>query len=154
MAPENGRAATAVAVASGVLGLLSALALEADLLFEAGVWYPVVYAGAPTVAATAAFAHERPGADPPRLAGVAAWVLAGSVLALAAAVVLSLGFPAETPRSPVATVLGAGLLYAGFLLVPVGLAVAAARRRGARSALALALSPVGQVLVAAVVILP
>lgn len=117
MTSAAGRRARAVTLASGGVGLVASLALEADLLFESGLWYPVFYAGAPAVAATVAFAHACPATGPFRLARVGAWFLASSVLALPAAVVLSLGFPAETPRSPVSSVVGAALIYAGFLAV-------------------------------------
>lgn len=141
-----------VAVATGVLGLLLALALDADLL-GSGIWYPVFYAGAPALTATAVFRHERPDAGPLGLLAVGVWVLVSSVLALAVAVVLTLGFPADVPPSPARSVISAGLLYLGFLLVPVGLAVAAARRRGIRTVLLLLVSPVGQAVIAAVLII-
>jgi hypothetical protein len=152
MTTAGDRRARAVAVASGAIGLVAALALKADLLFTSGVWYPVFYGVAPAVAATAAFLSERPGAGPLRLAGVGTWVLVSFILALAEAVVLATEFPGDALRSPVSTVLAAGLLYAGFLCVPVGLAVAAARRRGLETAFLLARSPLGQGFVAAALV--
>lgn len=74
------------------------------------------------------------------------------LLALAVAVVLSLDFPSEIPESPLSAVLSAGLLYVGFLLVPVALAVVAARRPVLRAVLAFGISPFAQAAIAAVLI--
>lgn len=142
-----------VTISVAVLGLVLTLALEADVL-ESGLWYPVFYAGGPAIAATAAFAHERPDIGSLRLLGVGVWLLVTSVLALAVVVILSLGYPPEVTQSPVSAAILAGVLYLGFLFVPVGLAVAAARRRGLRTALLLMPSPVGQALIAAILIIP
>lgn len=136
----------------GGLGLLLALALEADVGLSSGLWYPIIYAGAPAVAAAAAFARERPSVGRAHLLGIGAWLLVSSALALAVAVVLSLGFPPELPESPLSAVLSAGLLYVGFLLVPVALAVVAARRPGLRAVLAFGISPFAQSAIAAVLI--
>lgn len=154
MPQVDARYAKFAAFGVGGLGLVCSLALEADVGLSSGIWYPIIYAGGPAIAAAATFAHARPGVGPLRLLGVGVWLLVSSILALAVAVVLSLGFPAKFPQSPVAAVLSAGLLYVGFLLVPVGLAVVAARYRGLRTVLALAVSPVGQAVVAAVLIVP
>lgn len=120
------RARKPYALGVGGIGLVVTLGPEADMGFSSGIWYPVFYAGAPAIAATAAFVHEREDVGFLRLLGVGAWFLAGSVLALAVAVVLALDFPTETIRSPVSAVLAAGILYLGLLLGPVVLAVAAA----------------------------
>lgn len=128
-------------------GFVLALALELDGL-ASGLWYPVIYAGAPALASVAAFVHERPATGPLSLVAVGGWVLGSSVLALAVLVVLVLGGPAQ-PRPPALALLFATLLYAGFCLVPVGLAALAARRRGVRTAALLAVAPVGQGAVAA-----
>jgi hypothetical protein len=73
-------------------------------------------------------------------------------IALAITVVLTLGFPAGDPRLPGFALISTGLLYAGFCLVPTGLATVAARQRGIRTAAVLALAPVGQVIIAATIV--
>lgn len=152
MAPFDQRATSLVALGVGGIGLLLALALEADIAFSSGLWYPIVYAGTPAIAATAAFARERPNVGRVHLFGIGVWLLVSSVLALVVAVVLSLGFPSEVPELPVSAVLSAGLLYVGFLLAPVALAVVAVRHRGLRTVLAPGLSPFAQAAIAAVLI--
>ncbi|EMA29715.1 hypothetical protein C444_12987 [Haloarcula japonica DSM 6131] len=144
------RRALLAGVVVGSLGFVLALALELDVL-GSGLWYPVIYAGTPALSSVAAFAHERPTAGPLRLLAVGSWVLITSVLALAVLVVLTLGFPAR-PRFPAFALVLAGLLYAGFCLVPAGLAAVAARQRGVRAVVPLALAPFGQIAVAAVIV--
>ncbi|GCF12694.1 hypothetical protein Harman_06290 [Haloarcula mannanilytica] len=144
------RRAKLAGVVIGSLGFVLALAQELAVL-ASGLWYPVIYAGAPALASVAAFVHERPTAGPLRLVGVGSWVLVTSVLALAVLVVLVLGFPAQ-PRFPGFELLFAGLLYAGFCLVPASLAAVAARQRGVRTVALLALVPLGQTVVAAVLV--
>lgn len=143
---------TATALGVGILGLILALLLEADIGLTSGIWYPIIYAGAPAIAATATFAHERPNVGPALLLGIGVWILGSSILALASAVVLSLGTPAKFTQSPVSAVLSAGLLFLGFLLVPVLLTGVAARRRCLQTVLALVFVPVGQALLAGVLI--
>ncbi|MBX0321965.1 hypothetical protein EGH21_02855 [Halomicroarcula sp. F13] len=149
---DRNRQWTALAVAVGALGAVLAFAIEADLGLADGIWYPVVYACVPAVAATAAFAHERPGESPVLVATVGGWLLVTSVLALAGFLVLSLGFPPRTARPPIVALGFVLALYLGYLLVPVAAALAAGRTRGIRAIGALALAPVGQLLVGAVLV--
>lgn len=144
MASFDQRETSLVALGVGGIGLLLALALEADIAFSSGLWYPIVYAGAPAIAATAAFARERPNVGRVHLFGIGAWLLVSSVLALAVAVVLSLGFPSEVPEPPVSAVLSAGLLYVGFVLALAAVYAIAARRRGRGAVGVLLLAPIVQ----------
>lgn len=146
------RYARPAAVGTGVLGLVMALALEADLVLTSGIWYPVVYAGAPTAAGLATFVHGRPTARARWLVALGVWLLVGSVLALALGVVLALASPRVTPVTPLEGLLSSALLYAGFVLVPVALAHIAASQRGLRAVLPVVLAPVGQAVVAALLI--
>jgi hypothetical protein len=151
MAAFTRRYATFVAVGTAGIGFVLSLALVVDVVLSSGLWYPVIYAGAPAIAATATFASERPGTGVIRLLGVGAWLLASSVLALAAAVAFSVG-ATPSPGSAMSPILFGLSLYLGFLFVPYGLAVAAARSHGVRTVLLLALSPAGQAAIAWVLI--
>lgn len=153
MTSAAGRRARAVTLASGGVGLVASLApRQTSCSSRASGIRSSTPEPRPSQRPPRSHTYVQP-TGPFRLASAGAWFLASSVLALATAVVLSLGLPAEMPRSPVSSVVGAALLYAGFLAVPVGLAVAAARRRALETALLLALSPFGQALVAAAVVL-
>lgn len=147
------RLAGSLAVGGGVVGLLLALGIEADVGLDSGLWYPVAYAGAPSVAATLVFTRERPTTGPLGVLAVGVWLLVTAVLALAGVVVLTLGFPTDVPRSLPLTVLFAVGLYLGFLAVPVLAVVVAARLRGAWAVLPLVLAPVAQLVVGAGLVL-
>jgi len=108
----GGQRAKAAGFIVGSLGLVLAVALETDVILSSGLWYLVIYAGAPALASVAAFVHERPTAGPLVLVGTGGWVLGTAVLALAITVVLTLGFPAGGPRLPGFALLSTGLLYA------------------------------------------
>lgn len=129
------------------------MALESGVGFDDGIWYPVVYAGIPALVAPLVYAHTRPDATPLQSVLLAGWMLVSSVLALEGTVVLVLGFPPTGPRPWLLTRLFPVRLYLGFLLGPVGTASVAARQRGLLAVVALLLSSVCQLLVAALLVL-
>lgn len=151
---SDGRQRLALAViAIGIAGLAIAAAAEAYVAFDSGLWYPVVYAGIPSLAAAAAFARERPKSRPLILGLVGGWILVSSVFALALTVVLAVGTPPTGSRPSGIAFAAALALYLAFLLVPVGAATAAARRTGVRTVVPLVLSPVAQIAIGAVLAL-